>query len=92
MTTQVIFNIDKQLKERAMKKAQREGVPFSSVLKFATKSYVDGDLAVGIVKQEKFNAKTSREIRKALQEIKQRKGLSPVFDNAEDAIAYLRKL
>ena len=52
MTTQVIFKIDKKLKERAMKRAENEGLPFASVLKLATKAYVEGDLTIrGITKR-----------------------------------------
>ena len=44
MTTQVIFKIDKKLKQQAMRKTDREGLPFAVVLKFATQAYVKGDL------------------------------------------------
>jgi antitoxin component of RelBE/YafQ-DinJ toxin-antitoxin module len=91
MTTQVIFKIDKSLKDRAMKKAQGEGVPFASVLKLATKAYVEGQLDIGIVSNQPFNAATRREIASALKDIKTEKNLSPRFTNAKDAIAYLKK-
>jgi len=91
MTTQVIFKIDKKLKERAMKRAENEGLPFASVLKLATKAYVEGDLTIGIVTKEEFNTKTRREIGKALKDIKKGKNLSPTFDNIRDAIRYLKQ-
>jgi len=91
MTTQVIFKIDKGLKDRAMKKAQGEGVPFASVLKLATKAYVDGQLDIGVISNQPFNPKTRREIASALKDIKAGKGLSPRFKNAKEAVAYLRK-
>ena len=91
MTTQVIFKIDKKLKERAMKKAEHEGLPFASVLKFATKAYADGELTIGVIPKEVFNAKTRRDIEKALKDIKKGKNLSPAFDNAKDAIRYLER-
>lgn len=90
MTTQVIFNIDKQLKEKAMKKAQKEGLPFSAVLKLATKAFVDGTLSINLVAPEKFNPKTIKEINKAITDIKQKKNLSQKFSDAEAAIAYLK--
>lgn len=89
MITQVIFKIDKKLKERAMKKAEHEGLPFASVLKFATKAYADGDFIIGVVAKETFNAKTRRDIEKALKDIKKGKNLSPAFGNIKDAIRYL---
>lgn len=91
MTTQVIFKIDQKLKDRAMKKAQGEGVPFSSVLKLATRAYVDGQLDIGIISNQSFNLKTHREISNALKEIEAGKGLSPRFKNAREAMAYLEK-
>ena len=90
MNTQVIFKIDKKLKERAMKKAQEEGVPFTSVLKFATKAYADGDLHVGLVGSESFNEKTRKELAQILADAKQGKNISPVFDSVEDSLNYLK--
>lgn len=91
MTSQVIFKLDKQLKEQAMKKAQKEGIAFSSILKMATKAFVDGALNVGLVAEESFNAKTHKEINQALKDIKSGKNLSPRFKTADAAIAYLKK-
>jgi hypothetical protein len=90
MTSQVIFTVDTKLKQRAMKKAQREGLPFAAILKLATKAYVEGSFDVGIV-DPPFNAKTKREITQALKDIEEGKNLSPVFTTTEEAIAYLRK-
>jgi antitoxin component of RelBE/YafQ-DinJ toxin-antitoxin module len=90
MTTQVIFKIDQKLKDRAMKKAQNEGMPFASVLKLATRAYVEGQFEVGFISNQPFNAKTRREISQALTEIKAGKGLSPRFGNARDAMVYLK--
>ena len=92
MTTQVIFNIDQKLKDRAMKKAQGEGIPFASVLKLATRAYVDGQFDIGIVSNQSFNLKTRREIANALTEIKSGKGLSPRFKSARDVMTYLKKV
>lgn len=91
MTTQVIFKIDKKLKDQAMKKAQNEGIALASVLKLATKAFVSGDLNVALVEKEEFNAKTRRGIEAAIKDIEAGKNLSPKFDNAKEAIAYLKK-
>jgi antitoxin component of RelBE/YafQ-DinJ toxin-antitoxin module len=90
MTTQVIFKIDKKLKDKAMKKAQDEGLPFAFVLKMATQAYVEGRLEPQMVQPEKFNAKTRRILDQALKDIKAGKNLSPTFNNAKDAITYLK--
>lgn len=88
----VIFKIDKKLKEKAQKEAKKGGFSLSDYYRQATVSLVEGQSRVGFVQEEKFNAKTAREIRQALKEIKQGKGLSPGFDNVEDAINYLKNL
>ena len=90
MTSQVIFKIDSKLKAKAMKRARRAGLPFASVLKFATEAYADGHLNVGLMETERFNAKTRKEIAEALEDIKHGRNISPTFDNADDAIAYLK--
>ncbi|OGE80115.1 MAG: hypothetical protein A2826_00855 [Candidatus Doudnabacteria bacterium RIFCSPHIGHO2_01_FULL_43_23] len=91
MTTQVIFKIDKKLKEQAMKKAQREGVPFALVLKFITKAFVEGQFHVGLVGTEKFNFTTRREITSALQDITKGKNMSPGFSSVKAAVKYLNR-
>jgi len=86
-TSQVIVNVDSKLKSLAMKKAKAQGLPFSSVLKFAIKAFVDGQMNVGIV--ENFNQKTRKEINKALRDIAKGKNLSPQFSTVAEARAWL---
>jgi len=90
MNTQVIFNLDKKLKEQAMKKAQSQGLPFGAILKLATKAFVDGEFNVGLVSKEEFNPSTRKSVEKVLKDIKAGKNLSPSFSSAEDAIKYLK--
>jgi hypothetical protein len=90
MTTQVIFKVDKKLKDKAMKKAQNEGFPFAVVLKFATKAFVDGDFDLGLVFNEEFNSHTRKTVVKALKESKSGKNISPRFTNIQKAIAHLK--
>lgn len=92
MNTQVIFKIDKKLKEKAMKKARAEGIPFSSVLTLATRSFVEGGLTIEAVSRPVLNDKTRKVLDRALKDIKEGKNLSPRFTNAKDAIAYLEAL
>ena len=62
MNTQVIFKIDKNLKNKAMKKAQSEGISFTTILKLATKAFVENQLNVGLVTKEEFNPRTRKAI------------------------------
>ena len=81
MTTQVVFNIDPKIKAKAMKRAKREGVPFSSFLKMATEKFAEGEYSIGIIPREVPNAKTARGIRAALRDIQEgnEKNFSPAF-------------
>ena len=92
MTTQVIFNIDKKLKERAQKKAKADGLSFSDILQMSTRAYVEGKLEPRMIQPEpeKFNTKTRKVLDRALKDIKEGKNLSPRFDNVQDAITYLK--
>lgn len=85
MNTQVIFNLDKKLKERAMKKAQNQGIPFGAVLKLATQAFVDGDFSIGIISKEEFNPTVRKSIDKTIADIKRGNNLSPQFVNVADA-------
>lgn len=92
MTTQVIFKIDKKLKDKAMKKAQNEGIPFASILKLATKAFVENQFNVGFVAKEELNPHARKMIERELRDIKDGKNMSPCFSNAKDSIAYLKSL
>lgn len=90
MTTQVIFTIDKRLKNEAMRKARSFGLPFSSVLNLATRAFVNGKIDIEVVNNDVLNDKTRRELIKISNDYKKGKNLSPVFNNAKEAIAYLK--
>lgn len=91
MATQVVFKVDPAVKKAAMRRAKREGIPFASVLKLATKAFADGKFDIGLHVEEKFNKKTAREIRAALKDIENNRNLSPRFSNVEDAIKWLNR-
>jgi antitoxin component of RelBE/YafQ-DinJ toxin-antitoxin module len=91
MTTQIVFTVDPKIKARAMKRAKREGVPFASVLKLATKAFAEGRFSVDIAASERFNAKTTRILRAALRDVEEGKNLIS-FKNTKEMDAYLRSL
>lgn len=92
MTNKMIFNVDSRIKKRAMKQAQQDGVPFSTVLKLATKAYAEGKLRLSISDVPSFNEATRKEIKQALDDIKKGKNLSPAFSSAKEMDAYLDSL
>jgi antitoxin component of RelBE/YafQ-DinJ toxin-antitoxin module len=89
MTSQVIFKIDKKLKDLAMKKAQNEGIPLASVLKMATKAFVSGHLTLSLIGSEEFNAATQKKLKNIQKDADAGKNMSPRFSSAEEAVAYL---
>ncbi len=91
MTNKMIFNVDSKIKERAMKQALQDGVPFSIILKLATKAYAEGKLRLTISDAPSFNETTRKEIRQALDDIKKGKNLSSAFTNARNAVVYLNR-
>jgi antitoxin component of RelBE/YafQ-DinJ toxin-antitoxin module len=87
MISQVIINVDSALKAKAMKKAKREGIAFSTVLKMAIKAFVEDKFNVGLIGD--FNAETSRKIKRAIKDIKKGKNLSPRFSTVAEMRKYL---
>lgn len=87
----MIFSIDSQIKERAMKKAQADGVPFSMILKLAAKAYAENKLNIILGHDLAFNQNTKQEIEQATQDIKRNKNLSPAFKDAKKALTYLKR-
>jgi len=92
MITQVIFKIDKKLKDKAMKKAQNEGIAFASILKLATKAFVENQLDIGLVAKDELNPRMLKILERESKEIDESKNISKGFKNAKDAIAYLNSL
>ena len=87
MTTKVIFNVDKKVKEKAMKVAKAQGITISDFLSMSLTGFAKGEKRVEII--EIPNAKTKRIINNAMKDIKARKNISPTFTNAKDALEWL---
>ncbi len=92
MTTQFMFKMEPKLKKAAMKKAREKGITFSSMLNFAADAFVNDRLNVELVVHEELNPRTKKILARELQESKEGKNISPGFNNAKDAIAYLKRL
>lgn len=86
----VIFKIDKRLKNAAQKRAKEKGISLTDFYRGATKSFVEDEIDIGLIVRPQLNAKTRRELIQISKDIKEGKNLSPVFNNAEDAINYLK--
>ena len=89
MNSQVVFNVDAKVKARAMKRAKREGVPFASVLKLATKAFADGRFSLDVVEEEVRPEKLKLWERQS-HLVEQGKGKQ--FSSIEEFREYWRKL
>jgi hypothetical protein len=87
----IIFKIDKKLKEKAQKQAKKGGFSLTDYYRNVTVPLAEGKVTMGVIpqKEEKFNAKTAREMRQALKDIKEGKNLSPAFKTIEEMKKYL---
>lgn len=91
MDTQIAFKINKDMKDLAMQKANAEGITLSVFLKLAVRSFVDGQLGLGVLNNpEVFNKKTQKELMEIDKDIKVSRNLSPSFSNVKDAVNYLK--
>lgn len=88
MTTQVVFNIDPKIKAKAMKRAKKDGVPFASFLKFATRAFAEGQLSVDIVEEVRPEKLKLWEQQSRLVE----QGKGRRFASAKEAMEYLENL
>lgn len=90
MITTMLIKLDKGLKEKAQQTAGELGLPLSTVINNYLKTFI-------AEKQVVFsgplipNAKTIKAIEEARRDYEAGRNISPGFDNAKDAIAYLRK-
>ena len=90
MTTQVVFTIDKAIKDKAIKQAQNKGVALAYFLKLVTEAFAEGQINIGLVETEEFSAKTAKEIAGAIKDIRTGKNFSPAFHSADQVMDYLR--
>ena len=88
MTSQVIVNIDKKLKDLAMKRAKNHGTTLSAVVKSSVAAYALGEIDFGL--KETFNVKTLRQIEKAEKDFEEGKNISPAFSSVAQMRKYLR--
>ena len=90
MKTLLNIRTDKQVKHRVQKIAKELGIPLSTIINAYLKQLLR-EKRVGFTLPLVPNKKTARLIRKAQEDYKKGKNTSPVFDNMEDAIAYLHR-
>jgi len=92
---QTTLSIDKKTKNLALNKAKKQHMSVSAVARILLRDYALGNIEIhskSVVRDENgFTKEASENLDKIIQEAQDPKNLSPVFNNMEDAIAYLHK-
>lgn len=91
MKTVISVKVDKDVRDRAKKAAAKMGVPLSLVVNAGLRRFAEEERLV-IAAPLRPNAKTAKLLRQALRDIEEgrKNKFSPAFDNAKDAIKWLR--
>ncbi|OHA03752.1 MAG: hypothetical protein A3J10_04255 [Candidatus Sungbacteria bacterium RIFCSPLOWO2_02_FULL_54_10] len=90
MKTLLNIKTDVAVKREAKKFAEAIGFPLSTLINASLKQMIR-EQSVNFAVPLRPNRKTARLIKKADEDFKKGIHISPVFDNAEDAIAYLHQ-
>lgn len=93
MTTQLMVKIDKGLKDRVAKKAKKQDLSLSDLVKMTFHAYDEGRIQPGIMQTpERFNAKTRRILDRRIEDVEQGKNLVGPFKTPEEMDNYLDSL
>jgi len=85
----ITTKVDPKIKKDAQKLAAELGVPLSAVIKTSLKEFIAKKTITLSAREDEIpNARTIRVLKRAEKHWKEGK-VSPTFDNAEDAIAWL---
>ena len=90
MNTVISVKVDKATKEAAQEVAKSMGLPLSTLINAYLKQVIV-TRRVEFYAPEQMTPKLEKLIGEVEKEIKEGKGLSPVFNTGEDAIAWLHK-
>lgn len=88
MKTVLSVKTDKDVKEKAQALAKHLGIPLSTVVNIQLKSFIEtGELR--LTREPELSSKVKVEINQAINEVRAEKNLSPRFNTATEAIAWL---
>jgi hypothetical protein len=92
MISQVAFKTDEVLKKSALQKAKREGVTLKAVLTYFLKSYVAGDIELGVVHRDAngFTKDAKVDFLRSLNDPKNK--VTGSFESKEELLAHLDSL
>jgi len=90
MKTVLNVKTDKEVKEKAQALAKHMGIPLSTIVNAHLKAFIEsGEFTV--TREPQLRPEVVREINLAIKEVRLGKNMSPRFNNAKDAIAWLNK-
>jgi antitoxin component of RelBE/YafQ-DinJ toxin-antitoxin module len=90
MKTVLNVKTDVEVKEQAQALAKHLGVPLSVVVNSYLKEFVrSGEFTLS--REPRLKPAVAKRIQKAITETKAGVGISPTFDNVDDALAWLNK-
>lgn len=90
MKTLISIKADIEVKERAQEVAKQIGIPLSTIINAYLKQF-SREQRIDFALPLRPNKKTARLIKRADADYKNGRNISPAFENAEDAIAYLHR-
>lgn len=88
MKTLINIRTDREVKTRAQQVAKQIGIPLSTIINAYLKQF-SREQRVDFALPLRPNKKTAALLRQADEDYKKGRNISPVFERAEDAIAYL---
>ncbi len=90
MKTVLNVKTDVEVKKQAQSLAKYLGVPLSTVVNAYLKEFIHtGEFTLR--REPKIRPEVEKELLKAYDDTKKRKNLSPTFNNAKDAVAWLNR-
>lgn len=92
MSDMTVLNvkIDKKLKQQAQATARDLGLPVSTVVTVSLQDFVRRR-SITISDSPRLRPEVERELLRLAEEARRGKNLSPAFDNADDAVAWLER-
>ena len=89
MKTLLSIKVDTEVKKKMKRFAEKIGIPLSTLINANLKETLR-EQRVSFALPLRPNAKTAKLLRRAHEDYKKGRNISPAFETAKDAVAYLR--
>ncbi|MBI4050115.1 MAG: hypothetical protein HY398_01555 [Candidatus Doudnabacteria bacterium] len=88
MKTQIIIKTDREVKKTAQKLAKELGLPLSTLINAYLREFVRSQ-KITISMEPELKPEIGRLLKKASEDFKKGRNVSPVFDNTKEMLEYL---